>query len=181
AAVRAYLARKTQVIAVLKTLGAPGRTIFWVYFLQIGAMTVLGVLAGLILGAGVPLALAPLLEARLPVPAVFRPYPAPLAEAALYGVLTAFVFTLWPLARAEQVRAAALFRDAGGEARGWPRLPYVLATALALAALVGAAAWFSGVPGLALGAAVGVLGAFLVLGLAAILVRRAARAAARAG
>ncbi|MFN3273539.1 MAG: ABC transporter permease [Paracoccus sp. (in: a-proteobacteria)] len=181
AAVRAYLARKTQVIAVLKTLGASGQTIFWVYFIQIGAMTGLGVLAGLILGAGVPLALAPLLEARLPVPAVFRPYPAPLAEAALYGVLTAFVFTLWPLARSEQIRAAALFREAGGEAQGWPRAVYVAATGLALVALVGAAAWFSGVPGLALGAAVGVLGAFLVLLVAAMLVRRAAKAAARAG
>jgi putative ABC transport system permease protein len=29
-------------------------------------------------------------------------------------VLTALIFTLWPLARTEQVRAAALFRDAGG-------------------------------------------------------------------
>jgi len=180
AAVRAYLERKTEVIAVLKTLGATGRTIFLVYFLQIGALTLLGILAGLILGAVVPLLLGPLLEARLPVPAVFRPYPAPLAEAALYGLLTAFVFTLWPLARTEAVRAASLFRDAGGATRARPRTIYALAAAAGLVALVGAAAWFSGLPALTIGAAAGVLCAFLVLLLAAMLVRRAARAAAQA-
>jgi predicted lysophospholipase L1 biosynthesis ABC-type transport system permease subunit len=41
-------------------------------------------------------------------------HPAPLAEAALYGVLAAALFTLWPLARTGQVRAAALYRDAAG-------------------------------------------------------------------
>lgn len=179
AAVRAYLARKTQVIAVLKTFGASGRTIFWIYFIQVGAMALLGILAGLVLGAGVPLLFASFLEARLPVPAVFGVYTAPLAEAALYGALTAFVFTLWPLARTEQVRAATLLREASAGGRGWPRLPYVITTLAALGALVGVAAWFSGSPGLAFGVAGGVLGAFLVLLGAAALVRRLARAAAR--
>jgi putative ABC transport system permease protein len=40
------------VIATLKTLGAEGRTIFLVYFAQIGALTALGVALGLALGAG---------------------------------------------------------------------------------------------------------------------------------
>ncbi|MBW7056944.1 FtsX-like permease family protein [Paracoccus bogoriensis] len=179
AAVRTYLARKTEVIAILKTLGAPGRTIFRVYFIQIGVMALIGVAAGLALGAGVPLLLSPILADRLPVPAVFGLYPAPLAEAALYGLLTAFVFTLWPLARSEQVRAAALFRGMGFAAQGRPRMRHLLAMIAALAALIGAAAWFSGVPELAFGAAVGILGAFLVLLVAALLVRRLARALAR--
>ncbi|MEL7262083.1 MAG: FtsX-like permease family protein, partial [Pseudomonadota bacterium] len=106
AAVRAYLADKTSVIATLRTLGAERRTIFQTYFLQIGALSILGIAIGLMLGALVPLALAPVIEARLPIPASFTLFPAPLAEAALYGLLTAFVFTLWPLARAEDVRAA---------------------------------------------------------------------------
>lgn len=179
AAVRAYLERKTEVIATLKTLGAESRTIFLAYFLQIGALTALGVGLGLVLGAGVPLALAPLLEARLPVPAEFSIHPAPLAEAALYGVLTALVFTLWPLARTEEVRAAALFRDAGGATRGWPRPLYLLATVALLALLVGAAAWFSGVALLAFAAAGGIVGALVVLVGAAWLVRRLARRASR--
>ncbi|WP_299363086.1 FtsX-like permease family protein [uncultured Paracoccus sp.] len=180
AAVRSYLDHKTPVIAVLKTLGASGRTIFLIYMLQIGAVTLLGVLAGLGLGGGLPVLLAPLIEARLSVPAVFRPYPGPLAEAALYGLLTAFVFTLWPLARTEGVRPAALFRDSGGDRRGRPRWIYLLATLAGLGLLVGAAAWFSEAPMLALGLAVGTLGAFAVLSLAALLLARVAKAAARA-
>ncbi|TJZ92057.1 FtsX-like permease family protein, partial [Paracoccus gahaiensis] len=180
AAVRAHLARKTQVIAVLKTLGASGRVIFQVYFLQVGAVVLVGVAAGLILGALIPWALAPVLAARLPVPAVFAPYPGPLAEAALYGILTAFVFTLWPLARARQIRAASLFRDGGGEGQGWPQPLFLALIGAALVLLVGAAAIFSGLWGLTLGVAGGVAAAFVVLAGAAALVRRAARRAGRA-
>ncbi len=179
AAVRAHLARKTETIAVLKTFGASGRTIFQVYLLQIGAVTAIGVVAGLILGALVPLALAPLLTARLPVPAVFGVYPGPLAQAAVYGVLTAFVFALWPLARTRRIRAATLFRDADASGAGWPERRFLLMIAAALVALVGAAALFSGLWRLTLGMAGGVLAAFVVLAGAAALVRRAARAGAR--
>ncbi len=180
AAVRAYLEGKTPVIATLKTLGAEGRTIFAVYFAQIGVLTALGIAAGLALGAAVPILLAPVLEARLPVPAVFTLHPLPLIEAALYGALTALVFTLWPLARVEQVRAAALFRGLGNEARGWPRRRYVAALVLALVALVGAATALASVPRLALAAAAGIAGALAVLLLAALLLRALARRLAQA-
>ena len=43
------LERKTEVIATLKTLGADNRTIFQVYFLQIAALTLAGLFAGLAL------------------------------------------------------------------------------------------------------------------------------------
>jgi putative ABC transport system permease protein len=180
AAVRTYLDRKTGVIATLKTLGAQGRTIFAVYFLQIGALTALGVAAGLVLGAAVPLALGAVLSANLPVPIDIGIYPGPLIEAAVYGALTALVFTLWPLARVEQVRAAALFRGVGENIRAWPRARYMVALGLSLAALVGLSAWFSGVWKLALGSAGGIAGALLVLALAAWGLRALARRLARA-
>ena len=71
AAVRAYLERKTEVIATLRTLGADSRTIFQTYLIQIGALTIAGLVAGLALGGALPLLAAPLLESRLPVPAEF--------------------------------------------------------------------------------------------------------------
>lgn len=179
AAVRAYLDGKTPVIATLKTLGAEGRVIFATYFLQIGVLTALGILGGLVLGAGVPLLAIPLLESQLPVPVAPGIHFAPLAEAALYGALTALVFTLWPLARVEQVRAAALFRGIGAEAQAWPRARYLVVLALALAVLIGAATWFSGVWQLALGTAVGITGALVVLMLAAIALRLLARTLSR--
>jgi putative ABC transport system permease protein len=180
AAVRAYLAKKTSVIATLRTLGATRSTIFLTYFLQIGALSVLGIALGLGLGALVPLALGPVIADALPIPALFKLHPGPLAEAALYGVLTALVFTLWPLARAEEVRAATLFRDALGGARLVPAPRYVIATALLLAALVGAAAWFSGSAFLTLWTAGGILGALVLLVAASVAIRAAARRAAPA-
>ena len=179
AAVRAYLDRKTETIAVLKTLGAPSRTIFAIYLIQIGALTLVGLVLGLALGAVLPLIFAPVIEAALPIPADLSIHPRPLAEAALYGALAALLFTLWPLAQAEQVRAAALFRDAALGRRRWPRWPWVLATGAVLAALIGSAAMLSGVAMLTLWAAFGVFAAFIVLLLAGGLVRRAARWLAR--
>ncbi len=179
AAVRAYLDGKTGVIATLKTLGATGRVIFLTYFLQIGALTVVGVAAGLVLGAALPLAFAPLIAAQLPIPAEFGVQLAPLAEAGTYGALTALLFTLWPLARTEQVRAAALFRDASGPVRGWPGFGYLVAIALVAGALVGTAVALSEVWELALGAAAGVTGSLILLALAAAGVRRLARRLAR--
>jgi putative ABC transport system permease protein len=179
-AVRAYLDGKTPVIATLKTLGATGGMIFRVYFLQIAALTALGVAAGVLIGAIVPPLVAPLFAANLPIPFAVGLYPAPLAEAALYGALTALVFTLWPLARVERVRAAALYRGLGSEARAWPRGIWLLALMASIVALVGAAVWFAAVWQLAAGTAAGIAGALAVLTLAAAGLRRLSARAARA-
>ena len=180
AAVRAYLARKTSVIATLRTLGASRNTIFLTYFLQIGALSVLGIALGLLLGAAIPLVFAPIIASALPVPVVFTVYPGPLLEAALYGLLTALVFTLWPLARTEEVRAATLFRDAMDSARGLPAPRYLIATALLLALLVGVAALFSGDARVTLWTAGGLLAALVILALAASGIRWLAHRAAPA-
>jgi putative ABC transport system permease protein len=180
AAVRSYLDGKTEVIATLKTLGAEGRTILWAYLIQIAALAVLGIAIGLVLGALAPLVLAPLIEARLPLPVRFALYPGPLAEAALYGALTALLFTLWPLARTGEIRAAALFREVSGRAWVWPRGPVIGLTVGLAAALIAAAAWFSGVPHLALWAAAGIVMALGLLLLSALAARAMARRGARA-
>lgn len=171
AAVRAYLDGKIDTIATLKTLGATGNTIFAAYFMQIGALAVLGVAVGLIIGGGVPALLGPTLSAVLPVPANFAIYPRPLAEAALYGLLTAAIFTLWPLARARDIRAAGLFRDLAEPGRRWPSWPYIAITGVLIAALIGSAAWASGIPALALWSAFGIVAALVILVLAAALIR----------
>ncbi len=176
-AVRAYLDSKVSTIATLKTLGAEGGLIFRVYLVQIGVLAGIGVALGLVLGAGVPLLLAPVLTAVLPLPVVFAPYPMPLIEAAFYGLITALLFTLWPLARTRAVRAAALYRGAGRD--GWAGWPAAFGVLALLGLLVGGAVLFSGVPSLALGAAGGVAGALVVLAAAAWLLRRGAARLAR--
>ena len=179
AAVRSYLEEKTETIATLKTLGASGDEIFAVYLMQIGALALLGVGIGLALGGGLPALLGPLLASMLPVPALFDVYAWPMAEAALYGVLTALLFALWPLARAREVRAAGLFRDIVSPAAQLPARRFLLliggvAAALALAAILlsGAAlfaAWF----------VAGIVAALAALWGAAILARRGSAALAR--
>ena len=175
AAVRAYLAGKTGVIATLKTVGATRRIIFQTYFIQIGVLTLVGVLIGLVLGAGLPVLFAPIIEARLPIPAVFTVYPAPLFEAAVYGLLAALVFTLWPLAKTEDIRAATLFRDAFTASAALPSTRYLIAIAALLLALIGAAIWFSGTVFLTLWTAGGIAGALGILVVAAIVIRWLAR------
>ncbi|WP_103172470.1 ABC transporter permease [Paracoccus sp. SY] len=179
AAVRSYLDTKTPVIATLKTLGAEGRTIFAIYFLQIGALTLLGVLAGLVLGGLAPLAAAPWLQSRLSIPAEFTLHIAPLAEAGAYGILTALIFTLLPLARVERVRAAALFRGIGADVCTWPRKRHLAALAAAVLALIGTAASLASLPWLALSVAGGVVAVLAALWLAARGLRALARRLAR--
>lgn len=178
AAVRAYLADKTSVIATLRTLGAERSTIFQTYFIQIGALSLLGIAIGLALGSLIPVALAPIIETRLPIPAQFAIYPQPLMESAIYGLLTAFVFTLWPLARAEDVRAATLFRDALGTARLLPAPRYLVWIAIGLTALIGLAGLFSGTWWLTLWTAGGIAFALGLLALAATAIRWLSRRAA---
>lgn len=167
AAVRSYLDEKVSVIATLKSLGAESRTIFQIYMLQIGVLTVLGIAIGLVLGGLLPVVLAPVIEAQLPVPAIIGLHMRPLAEAALYGTLAAILFTLWPLARTENIRAATLFRDASLGLTGSPRSRYVALTGLVLVLLVGSAAFFTGQVRLTVWAAFGIFGAFLLLIVAA--------------
>lgn len=178
AAVRSYLEAKISTIATLRTLGATGGLIFQTYLVQIALLVGLGVLIGLALGVGVPIALAGPIQSALPFPAEITLYPRPLLEASFYGVTSAFLFALWPLARSEQVRAAALYR--GGLAGGWPRWRYVFALLGLAALLIGGAVWLSGTASLALGTAGGVVAALLVLAFAAWgltkLTRRLARA-----
>ncbi len=144
AATRGYLERKTETIGTLKALGASGGLTVAVYLIQIMLLTVVGIVIGLVIGAGVPLLLASTLRDALPVPADFGVYPGALFEAAAYGAMTALLFALWPLAMARETPVAVLFRDVVERGRWFPRPVYLLGLGLLFAALVGAAVAFSG-------------------------------------
>ena len=154
-AVRAWLDARLGVIATLKCIGASRRTVFATYLSQLTVLAGVGVLAGLAVGALAPVAVGRLLATLLPTPIALGVYPGVLALSALFGLLTAVTFTLWPLSRAHETPAVALFRGAGLGLGARPGRPAHLAAALgggaALAALavVSApdrvfAAWFVG-------------------------------------
>ena len=126
-AVRSYLDGKVATIATLKCLGAPGSLVFQAYLLQILVLASLGIVLGLIIGAVAPLIAAAALANVLPISVRVGIYPGGLAIAASFGLLTALTFSLWPLGRAREVPAGALFRDVISPASGRPRGIYLAA------------------------------------------------------
>src|SRR5690606_33810143 len=86
-------------------------------------------------GALVPAALAGLLGGVLPIDLRVGIYPGPLLLAGAFGYLTALAFSLWPLAKAQDLPAAGLFRDLVAPARRVPRPAYLAAMAAAGGAL----------------------------------------------
>jgi putative ABC transport system permease protein len=133
--VTAWLEARRRTIAALKCLGAPAATVFAAYGIQLLAIAGAGIAIGLAAGLALPWAAAQVLAGMLPVPPRFGIFPGPLGLAALFGLLTAATFALWPLARARAIPAVALFRDVVARAEVRPGLGLVAANA-ALAALL---------------------------------------------
>ncbi len=132
-AVRAYMMGRINTIATMKCLGAPADLIFRVYTIQIALLSIAGIAIGLLIGAGIPLVAAQGIGDMLPVHIRFGVYAEPLIAATIYGVLTAAVFALWPLARARDIPPVALFRNLLAQSSAWPRTRYLVALgALAL-------------------------------------------------
>ncbi|WP_264711975.1 ABC transporter permease [Limobrevibacterium gyesilva] len=160
---RAWLEARHRSIATLRCLGASGRLVFAVALIQVMALSALGVLAGLAVGAALPALASRFLRDVLPVPPVPGVFPAPLALAAAYGLLTAATFALWPLARTMRIPGAALFRDPLVPARVRLRGPLLAANAVLGAGLVGLTVAAADDRGFALwfcAAAAGTLGLF---------------------
>lgn len=110
--VSAYLAGKTRVIATLKVLGARSGTVAGIFLAQLALVAGAAVVAGLLLGAAVPAIVGEVAGDALPIAPERAIHPAPLATAAMLGLLAGLLFALPALARARAVPAATLLRDA---------------------------------------------------------------------
>lgn len=176
-AVATFIDRRRKVIATMKSLGASSRLVFSIFFTQVMLIAILGIIIGLMVGALVPFVLDALYGSALPIRVAVRISPWSVLGAALYGVLVAALFTLWPLGRADQIRAGALFRDEVAGNSAWPARGIIALTALTAAVLLGFAVWSSDSRKIAvyfLGAVIGVFALFMLVG------RLAMWAAARA-
>lgn len=178
-AVSAFVERKRASIAALRALGASGTFVFFMALAEVMAIAALGIAIGLVLAAAIPPLAGVALAGVLPVDAVGGLYPGALGLAALYGVLTALAFSLWPLGRVHDVSPTVLFRDADGEAR-WPRRRYVIATAAVAAALAAIAIGLADDRRIAVVFVAGTIGAFAVLRAVAAGLRALAARAPRA-
>lgn len=133
--VRAWLDQRARTIATLRCLGAPAGTIFATYLIQVMALALAGIVLGLAIGFALTWVGASLLGDALPIPPRPGLYLAPLGMAALYGLLTALAFALWPLGRAREIPGAALFRDVVQPSAARPRAALITAVAAAGGAL----------------------------------------------
>ena len=134
-AIQSYMAKKRDVIATFKCLGATSRLVLDVYMIQAVILASVGIAIGLVLGALAPLAIATLYEDVLPIRLALEPHPVPLIVAALAGLLTMVLFVLWPLGRASRVSPAVLMRTDLTEERGRSATPFALGSAAAGLAL----------------------------------------------
>ncbi|MGF7160674.1 putative ABC transport system permease protein [Rhodoligotrophos appendicifer] len=162
-AVTNFLDGRRRNIAILKCLGAPGRAIFQIYLIQVLILAALGIMIGVSIGAIVPFVLQSTLQDILPLPLEAQFYPMPLLAAATFGVLVTLAFAIWPLGRARDLPAQALFRDAISPSRSIPRIGYIIATVIVLVLLIGLALLTFPDRMLTLWYAVGLAVAFVIL------------------
>lgn len=178
-AVRSYLDGKTETVATLKCLGAPSGLVFRTYLLVVCILAAVGTVIGLAVGALAPILAAKLAAPLLPFTIPVAVYPAPLALAGLFGLLTAVAFSLWSLGRVCEVKAAQLFRSAIAPLGGRPRLPYLIALAVSIALLAALAILTATDPWLATSFIIGSVGAVALFLGASWLIMAGARRAGR--
>ncbi len=135
-AVRAWLLSRMNVIATLKCLGASSKLIFRVYILQVTVIASLGVSAGVLIAGLTPFLTANFFTAYVNVPIMTDLYFRPLLLAAGFGMLTTFVFAVWPLSRTRHIRAAHLFRSLMQMPDGRPSPTALIAVIVGVIALL---------------------------------------------
>lgn len=139
-AVATFVDRRRKVIATMRSLGASRRVVLSLLILQIMMVAAIGVAIGLALGTMIPPAILGLYGDALPIKAEISVSVTSVLIAAAYGFLVALLFALWPLGRAGEISASALFRDDVDEARRrWPGRPFLLAMTGVAGLMAGAA------------------------------------------
>lgn len=180
-AVRSFLESRTTTVATLKCLGASNRLVISVYLIQIAWVAGAGIALALAVGAATPALLVTLAEDLLPVRPQVRVFFQPLVVAAMFGILTTWVFTLWPLGRLGDIKPVALFRSRVVPVTGPPPRRYLGLIGLGAVGIAAVALADSSRPILTLAFVGSVVGAFVLFWGAAHGVVRWARSWRRIG
>ena len=111
-AVRAYMDTRLSTIAIFKCVGASKNFVFNVYLTQTLLLSTIGIILGIAGGFAATSLSAAAIERMLSVPLALSFDLSNVLIVSTYGMLTALLFTLWPLACALNTTPAALFRNA---------------------------------------------------------------------
>jgi putative ABC transport system permease protein len=136
-AVATFIEKRRNVIATMKAVGATSRTVLWIFLIQVLIITLIGVIVGLAVGLSAPRFLISAYGDQLPIKAELAYSATSILASAVYGILVALLFTLWPLGRAELIKPSVLFRDEVAPERVWPRRGIIALTAVIAASLLG--------------------------------------------
>ena len=177
-AVAAYVTDRQRSIATMKALGATSNRVLGHFLVQVMAMTVVGIVIGMLGAGALTVGALPIvgsfLELSLRATLDWRP----IVTGATFGVLVGFFFAYPPLVRALSTRPAELFRTLGGTTARQGRWDYLLQPRLiipmlvTLAAIILVALLDTGQPAMVLFYALGVFFAFIVLRGTAMLLRK---------
>ncbi len=110
---QAYIAERSNVIAVMRSMGANKSRIFVHFFSQVTMLATVGVAIGLTIGLGTAIALLPIVGEAIGVNLTPAAELQPGLVAAGCGFLTAFAFSYIPLQQAQSIRPVLLFRSKG--------------------------------------------------------------------
>lgn len=127
--VKAHMEARLKTIAILKSLGAPSHFIERVYLWQVAIITLVGTLIGVAIGGILPFVAAPYLSEILPFAVEPRLTLSGFITPFIFGFLTSFAFTLWPLGQAMATSPLDLFRTSIAPLTGMPSLRFRLFTA----------------------------------------------------
>ena len=178
-AVHGYLQGKIQHIATLKCMGATSGVVFCGYLLQIAALALLAIFIGCGFAATVPWLAGIFVGHLLPIRQGF--YALPLVTAAIFGILTALLFSLHAIGVARNIPATMLFRGYTQTRRKDAGYDVLVAMFGILVLLVGFAVYTSAERVLALWFVAGAIAVFAVFRLLTALVLHIVRKLPRVG
>ncbi|MEO7166543.1 MAG: FtsX-like permease family protein [Chthoniobacterales bacterium] len=114
-AIQAHLQQKVRTAAILRCLGAPGRTTVAVYLLQAMAMGLVGVLTGAALGLTIHQTLPGALQSYLPFALPTAIAWTPVLRGMVTGLVVCLLFALPPLLRFRRVSPLLTLRGANDD------------------------------------------------------------------
>jgi len=165
-----YARRHYDHVGVLKTLGATPNQILSGYLLLLSVIGTVGVVFGLLVGAGLHLAIVAVLQSLIPV-SLPMPSLRPLALGAVTGFICALAFALPPLLHLKNISPMRVIRRDLGAAPPSQVISYCAAVAGSLGLLI----WYSGSLFLTFWTLVGTLSALALFGVLAHLLLRGGR------
>lgn len=160
--VQVLLSRRRVEIAVLKTTGYRRRDLYLMFGAETATLGLVGGVLGTAVGVGVSVLVKVLVERVLTIDLTFTLDAAISVEGVVIGVVTSLMFGLLPIARAAEVRPAAVLRDAATVTSSTTRAVSGALYAVVVALFTAMAAILLGDIGLAVGV---VVGALILIGL----------------